>query len=124
MVKKLLIGIVLNALALYVVLFLFPKDIQFTGGIPFFIIGGVVMGVLNGFIKPVLKLLTFPLQILTIGLSLIVINGFMFWIFHQVIDTLAIDMITLTVASKKSYFLAGVGFGIINWLEHLIIHNR
>ena len=78
MIKKVIIGVVLNALALYLVVYLMPKELVYTGGIPFFLIGGLVMGVLNTFLKPVLKLLTLPLQILTIGLSLIVISGFGF----------------------------------------------
>ncbi|MBP9718524.1 phage holin family protein [Candidatus Gracilibacteria bacterium] len=124
MMRKIIIGVLLNALALYGVIYFLPDEIRYTGGIPFFIIGGLVMGVLNTFVKPVLKLLSLPIQIITIGLSLMVLNGIIFWIFHEVIDTLAIDMITLTVARKKSYFLAGVLFGIINWIEHLIIHNK
>mgnify|MGYP004475862841 CR=1 FL=1 len=41
------------------------------------LIGAVVLGVLNGLVKPVIKLLSLPLTILTLGLFLLVINGFM-----------------------------------------------
>lgn len=39
--------------------------------------GAVVLGVLNGLVKPIIKLLSLPLTILTLGLFLLVINGFM-----------------------------------------------
>ena len=123
MFKKIILGIILNAAALYGVIYLLP-EIQYTGGILFFAIGGVVMGILNTIVKPLLKLLTLPIQIITLGLSLIVLNGFIFWIFDIIIDTIAVKEITLLVPSVKMYFFAGFVFGLINWLEHFLIHNK
>jgi putative membrane protein len=39
---------------------------------------GVVLGVLSAFIKPVLKLITFPLTCLTFGLFALVVNAVLF----------------------------------------------
>jgi putative membrane protein len=41
---------------------------------------GVVLGVINAFIKPVVQLLTLPLSCLTFGLFAIVVNAFLFWL--------------------------------------------
>lgn len=123
MIKKIIIGIVLNGAALYGVTFFIP-EIRYTGGIVFFALGGLVMGVLNTIVKPILKLLTLPLQIITMGLSLIVLNGVIFWILKVTLDTLSINGVTLAVTEVKTYFLAGFIFGVINWGEHLIIHNK
>lgn len=123
MLKKLIVGIILNGAALYGVLY-FLSEIHYSGGMYFFALGGFVMGVLNTVVKPVLKLFSFPLQIITLGLSLIILNGIIFWIFKIALDTLAIQEITMNVPSILSYFLAGLLFGIINWLEHLVIHNK
>ena len=120
MIKKFLIGIILNGVALYGVIYLLP-EITYTGGLGFFALGGVVMGLLNGIVKPILKLLTLPIQILTLGLSLIVLNGIIFWIFAVALDTLLIGGITLTVPTIKTYFLAGFLFGFINWIEHFVV---
>lgn len=123
MLKKIIIGIILNALALYGVIYFLP-DIRYTGGIPFFILGGFVMGLLNSLVKPILKLLTLPLAIVTLGLSLILLNGIIFWIFKIIIDTIVIRGITMEVSGVITYVFAGILFGIINWIEHLIIHNK
>lgn len=123
MFKKILIGIILNGAALYGVIYLLP-EIQYTGGIKFFVLGGLVMGILNSIVKPILKLITFPLQILTLGLSLIILNGIIFWIFKTTIDTIAIEEISVTIPGAVTYLFSGVIFGILNWLEHLIIHNK
>lgn len=124
MLKKFLIGIFLNGAALYGVVYFLPDQIQYTGGFAFFAIGGLVMGILNSIVKPILKLLTLPLQIITLGLSLIILNGIIFWIFDVVIDTIVIEGVTLTVTSTKTYFLAGFLFGLINWIEHLLVHHK
>lgn len=121
--KQLILGIAINGLSLYGVTYLL-SDIQYRGGFAFFALGGLLMGFINWIIKPVLKILTLPLHILTLGLSLIVINGVLFWLFDQVIDALAIDGIILLVPNIKTYFIAGILFGIINWLIHLIIPNK
>lgn len=123
MFKKILIGIILNGAALYGVIYLLP-EIQYTGGIKFFVIGGLVMGILNSIVKPILKLLTLPIQIVTLGLSLIILNGIIFWIFKTTIDTIAIEGINMTVPGAITYIFAGALFGLINWIEHLIIHNK
>jgi len=40
----------------------------------------VILSILNLFVKPVLIILTIPVTILTFGLFLLVINGFMIWL--------------------------------------------
>ncbi len=82
------------------------------------------MGLLNSIVKPVLKLLTLPLQIITLGLSLILLNGIIFWIFDVIIDTMVIKGITIQVNGIATYALAGLLFGLINWIEHLLIRNK
>lgn len=124
MLKKLTIGVILNGASLYGVIYLLPKDIIYTGGLAFFVLGGLIMGILNSIVKPVLKLLTLPLQIITLGLSLILLNGIIFWIFDVIIDTMVIKGITIQVNGIVTYALAGLLFGLINWIEHLLIRNK
>ncbi|MBC7075345.1 MAG: phage holin family protein [Syntrophomonadaceae bacterium] len=44
------------------------------------IVGSVFLGIINAVIRPLLIILTLPLNILTLGLFTFVINGFMLWI--------------------------------------------
>lgn len=39
--------------------------------------GAIVLGILNGLVRPILKFLSFPITILTFGLFLLVINALM-----------------------------------------------
>ncbi|MBW4542182.1 MAG: phage holin family protein [Myxacorys chilensis ATA2-1-KO14] len=45
---------------------------------PVAIIAGVVIGLINTFIKPILTLLTLPINFLTLGLFSLVVNGICF----------------------------------------------
>lgn len=44
------------------------------------LIFGLVLGAINAFIKPIVKLLTLPLTCLTFGLFAIVVNAALFWL--------------------------------------------
>jgi putative membrane protein len=48
----------------------------------------LIFGVLNASVRPLLKVLTFPLLIVTLGLFTFVINAFMLWLTGWVSDRL------------------------------------
>ena len=72
---KLLLHWILSAIALLIVSRLVPGFVV-TGLVPA-LIAAVVIGLLNATVGLLLKIITFPLTILTLGLFLLVINGLM-----------------------------------------------
>lgn len=80
--KRFLVGTVINAIGLWVVTLLVPA-IHLTpyGGsdlwstILSFLLVGLIFGLVNSLIAPVVKVLALPLYILTFGLISLVING-------------------------------------------------
>lgn len=44
------------------------------------IVGSVFLGIINAIIRPLLLILTLPINILTLGLFTLVVNGTMLWI--------------------------------------------
>ena len=122
MIRKLLLGIVLNTLALYAVTQI-VTEVSYTGGIVVLITAGVLIGFLNAFVKPIMKIFSFPLVFLTGGLFLIVINAFLLWFTNFVFDILAIENFDLVIAGIKNYAFAGAVFGIVNWFAHWLVKN-
>jgi putative membrane protein len=53
---------------------LYLPGVFFEGDLAALITAGLFLGVLNFFIKPILKIITLPLQILTLGLFSFIIN--------------------------------------------------
>jgi len=72
---KLLLHWLLSAIALLIVSRLVPGFVV-TGLIPA-LIAALVIGLLNATVGLLLKIITFPISILTLGLFLLVINGIM-----------------------------------------------
>jgi len=73
----LLIRLVINAVALYAVAQFIP-GVHVTS-IVGTIIAAIVLGLVNAIIKPILVILSLPLEVLTLGLFTLVINAVLFW---------------------------------------------
>ena len=88
-----------NSVALYAASW-FVAGFVFTGGIKEYALAGVVLGLLNMTVKPVIKFISFPIIILTLGLFTIVINALLLWLVDYIFDFVAIsDVITLVWAT-------------------------
>jgi putative membrane protein len=48
-------------------------------------VAALVLAFVNALIKPILVLLTLPINLLTLGLFILVINGLMFWLVSAVV---------------------------------------
>ncbi len=81
---KLLLRWILNA-ALLLAIARFLEGITLSG---FYaaLITALILGLINAVIKPLLVLLTLPVNILTLGLFTLVINGFLFWLTGTIVQ--------------------------------------
>ncbi len=70
--------VLLNALAIYFAAAVVP-GIELHGILPA-LGAGLVFGLINAIVRPILVILTFPLTLVTLGLFLLVLNGFCLWL--------------------------------------------
>ncbi len=116
---KTLIRVAGNALAAWLTVWLVP-GLAFDGEWWWFAVFGLVIGLVNAFIKPIAKLLTLPVRILTLGLFTLIVNialmGALIWIGERADIGLSSDSflaivlggLALTVfASILSHFVDG-----------------
>jgi putative membrane protein len=75
----LLIRIVINAFAVWVAVGI-VSGLEMSGSIWQLLLIALILGVINAFVKPIMKLLSIPLIIMTLGLFLLVINTIVFGI--------------------------------------------
>ncbi|MEO1428606.1 MAG: phage holin family protein [Cyanobacteria bacterium J06632_19] len=77
-----MLGIFLTTLA--TALSLLIVDIVLPGvnlaNFPSAMIAGLVIGLINGSIKPIISILSLPINLLTLGAFSLVVNGFCFWL--------------------------------------------
>jgi len=75
---KLFFHIISGALGIFLASKLIP-GVEFTGSYRMLLIVGAVLGLINFFIKPILKAISLPVRILTLGFFTLVINMFLVW---------------------------------------------
>ena len=74
---QLIIRIVINAIALTAAAYLLAPGIEVTSDVGQLLLVAVVFGLVNAFIKPIAKLLSCPLTLMTLGLFTLVVNALM-----------------------------------------------
>ena len=74
-----------NAAALWVATRIVPGVTYIGGWLPFLGVA-LIFGVVNAFIRPIAKVLTFPIIILTLGIFALVVNGLMLWLTSALSD--------------------------------------
>ncbi len=80
---------------------------------------GVLLVLLNAILKPLINVLTLPVQILTLGLFSFVIAWFMLWLTSWITDK--IDFATLTVGGFWRTLLAAIVIALVTGLLEAII---
>ena len=91
--KTLLREVLLNSLLLYIIP-QFLKGLQVKGGVETYVVGGAVLTIGEIIIKPILKIVTLPFNLLTLGFFSSFINVAVFYlitIFYPKIQILAFD---------------------------------
>ena len=84
------VQILANSLAIYLADYLLD-GFYFSGDILSLAVAGLVLGLINFFIKPVLKIISAPLIILSLGLFTIIINIGLLWLLNRLVDDLSIS---------------------------------
>jgi putative membrane protein len=89
MLISMIISILLSSIAIFVLGNILPGVHVNSFGTA--LITAVVLGVLNAFIRPILIILTLPINILTLGLFTFVIMGFVVWLTSQLVPGFHLD---------------------------------
>ncbi len=104
---KLIIRLLLNAVAVFFLSEVL-KGVQIDNYTTAIIVA-IVLSILNLLVKPILVILTFPITILTLGLFLFVVNGFIILLADQFIEGFAVSSIWTAI-------LFSVLLSILQWL--------
>ena len=104
---RMLIGWLLNAMALLAVAYLLPSIHVASFGSA--LIAALVLGLVNTLIRPMLVMLTLPVTLLTLGLFLLVINGLLFWAVGNMLDG-------FSVGGFWSGVFGALLYSLISWL--------
>ncbi|GMR10426.1 MAG: phage holin family protein [Anaerolineae bacterium] len=104
---KLILRIFINAVAIWVTSLLLP-GLDFEGNLGSLIIVGLIFGLVNALIRPIVKLLTLPINILTLGLFTLVINALML-------------LLTVAISSSLNFTGGFLEFSVENLLLNAFV---
>ena len=74
---RILLRILINAIAIGAMILLLPEQFDSNGGIFGILVVAIIFGLVNAFIRPIIKLISLPITCLTLGLFTLVINAAM-----------------------------------------------
>src|SRR5579885_2383389 len=89
MAMGLLIRIIVNAVALIAVAYVVP-GIHVSGFVGA-LIAALILGIVNAVLRPILVVLSLPLELVTLGLFTLVINALLFWLVGALHVGLSVD---------------------------------
>lgn len=112
--------LLINAAALWVATRIVPGLSHSGGWMPLLGVA-FVFGLVNAFIRPLAKILTFPIVILTLGLFLLVINGLMLWLTSALSDALGLGF---HARGFGAAFLGSLVVSIVSGLLSLLTAER
>lgn len=80
--RRFVLRVLITALAVLLANQLFHNLITISSDQPLVtvLVFALILGILNAFLRPILLLLTLPLNLLTLGLFTLVINAIVFWL--------------------------------------------
>ena len=78
------------------------------------VVAAAVIGIINTFLRPILIILTLPINVLTLGLFTLVINGLIFYFVGNIVEG-------FQVTGYLAAFLGALILSIINVLASLLI---
>jgi len=79
------------------------------------LIVGACLTLFNMFIKPVINILTLPINIVTLGLFSLVVNGLLFWYLGNIING-------FNVTTFSAAFVGAILVSVINWILKKVFH--
>lgn len=108
----------INAVAIFVAAIVLSPNLSWgnvdygmgdTGRYLSLVLTGLVLGLVNAIVKPILVLLSLPITVMTLGLFLLVINGLMLWLVSS-IDVLGFHVNGILWAIVGSIVISLVSF--------------
>lgn len=112
-VKRFLIRTLITAAAIFLVVKLMPPEWMTAKSPLTLIIAALLLGLLNSVLRPILIVLTLPFTVLTLGLFILVINGFILYLVHLIDPSFYI--LNFWVAVLASLLISIIS-SLIHWL--------
>jgi putative membrane protein len=114
-----LIKLLVNAAALWVAMRIVP-GVTYAGGTVGLFAVALIFGAINAVLRPITKLLTCPLILLTLGLFTFVVNGLMLWLTSSLAGALGLEF---HVAGFWAAFWGALVVSVVSVVLSLLVRD-
>jgi len=119
---KFILRLAINAIALYLAIWIVP-GIDLKSNMVSLLWLALIFGFVNALFRPLIKLLTCPLILLTLGLFVLVINTFLFWLTSIIGQSFGIALI-INDPVWWNAFLGGLVVSVVSVVMTLILKDE
>lgn len=116
LIYRFLVRWLVCSLGLWIAAGLLGHGVNYSG-LSAIVIGGLILAVVNSILRPIVVLLSLPAILFSLGLFMVIINGFMVFLVSKLYSPLEISSFWVAV-------LAGMIIGLVNYLVTAILENR
>lgn len=113
--RGLLIKWIINSLAILIVTYI-VKGIEIASPVTVIVVA-FVLGIINAFLRPLIILITLPINIVTFGIFTFFINGFLFYMVSQIVKG-------FIITGFWPAFFGSILFSIISLLLSLLVKEN
>jgi putative membrane protein len=110
-----LLRVLVNAVTIYLVAAIVPGIS--VSGLLTALGAGLVLGLINAIVRPVLILLTLPVTLVTLGLFLVVLNAFCLWLTAQLVRGFEVHGVWPAL-------FGALLIGVVSWLLNAFVSDR
>jgi putative membrane protein len=118
-----IVRLAVNAVALYAAIYIVPglQGSVVNENWVTYVILGLIFGLVNTFIRPIVKVLSCPFYIITLGLFSLVVNTALFWLTIRI--GAAFD-VTNVVGDFWAYFLGAIVVSVVSMVLYAVIPDN
>jgi len=110
-----LLHFVVTFIAVFVASAIIPSFFHI-GSLASGVVFAAVLAVINAFVRPVVSLLTCPIQLLTFGLATLVVNGLLFWLAASLVPG-------VFVSGLFGAIVAAIVVSIASWVVGIFVRR-
>lgn len=128
--KGFIVGTIVTAIAFYVLTTFLPQFVKYDGQILGLLIIAIIFGLVNGLIGPIVRALTFPLTLMTMGLIGFVINAALLLVTAAFTDAVGLNLTVgkfpptlLSADTLVSAVIGAVVLSLVSTVVRLVVRD-
>lgn len=105
------------SLGLWIASGILGSGVNYGDSMSVIVVAGLILALINSILRPMIVILSLPAILFTLGLFMVVINGFMVFLVGKLYPALEITSFWMAI-------FAGMIIGLVNYLVTAILENR